>query len=361
MRSTLDELKQELGELKGFVASIVHVNEALATHAEAAVRRFAAIRRRFDNAAFVVALYASFEKYVEEVAAAHANIEAQRLSYANLPQKLAAKHLQRSAELLARGRLGVGRHAGLTPAGVVTNLYNCLNGVTPYALNAAAVVWHDNNLRAKELDDMFLPLGIENMCLHLRRGDALIQWHMSVQGLPAPPADGVPGTVIEERLNDLVARRNQVAHRGGNPEDLLGADAMNEAIGFISALSEDVFAMVAGSYLAARNGPDSAAAKLVQVVGNGPYMNGKVIVVSPPAISLKVGQPIFVSRASGAARWGRIQSLRLDDVDYETIPFGTPAPNGIGIRLDFVCSANASPVVLPEEDDLVWADQQIAR
>ena len=222
MRSTLDELERELDELRDFLASIAHVGEALSTHPDPEVRRFAALRRRFDNAAFVVALYATFESYVEKLVAAFATLEAQRLPYVDLPQKLAAKHLQRSADLLARGRLGEGRHAGLTPAGVVANLYNCLTGVTPYALNAAAVVWHDNNLRAKDVDEIFLHLGIEDMCTQVRRGDALMQWYMAAQGIETPPAKGVPSTVIEERLNDLVERRNEVAHRGGNPEDLLG-------------------------------------------------------------------------------------------------------------------------------------------
>lgn len=355
MRSTLDELKRELDELTDFVASIAHMNEVLATNADLSVRRLASLRRRFDNAAFVVALYASFESYIEQLTAALASLEAQRLPYADLPQKLVTKHLQRSADLLARGRLGEGRHAGITPAGVVANLHNCLNGVTPYALNTAAVVWHDSNLRAKDVDEMFSFVGIDNMCVHVRRGDALIQWHMAVQGLPAAPADGVPGTVIEERLNDLVERRNRVAHRGGNPEDLFGVADMNEAISFISALSTDIFSMVVSRYLEARHGPDSVAIRLAQVAGDGPYRNGTVIVVTQPTITLSVGQPIFAIRSSGAARWGRIQTLRLNNADHETIPVGTPAPEGIGVKLDFACSPNSTAVVLLAEDDLVWA------
>ena len=355
MRSTLDELKRELDELRDFVASIAYVNEALATHADPEVRRFAALRRRFDNAAFVVALYASFETYVEKLAAAFAGLEARRLPYAELPQKLVTKHLQRSADLLARGRLGEGRHAGLTHAGVVANLHNCLSGEIPYSLNAPAVVWHDSNLRAKDVDEIFLPLGIERMCAQVRRGDALIQWHMAVQGLPAMPADGVPNTVIEERLNDVVERRNQVAHRGGNPEDLFGVADMNEAIGFIHALSEDIFSMVVGRYLEAHHSPASGVVRAEQVPGDGPYQDGKVVIVSPPVVTLSVGQAIFVSRASGAARWGRIQSLQLDGADLKTIEVGTPAPLGIGIGLDFVCPDTAALLVLPSEDDLVWA------
>lgn len=355
MRSTLDELKRELDELMGFLTSIVHVNEALSTHADPEVRRLAALRRRFDNAAFVVALYALFENFVEKLAEAFAILEAQRLPYADLPQKLVTKHLQRSADLLARGRLGEGRHAGLTAAGVVANLHNCLNGVTPYSLNAAAVVWHDSNLRAKDVDDIFLALGIENMCSQVRRGDALIQWHMEAQGLTMTPADGVASTVLEERLNDVVERRNQVAHRGGNPEDLLGVADMTEAVGFIRALSTDIFSIVVGRYLEARLGPDSGAPRLAQVHGDGPYQNGKVVVVSSPAASLSVGQPVFVNRVTGGARWGRIQSLRLSNMDHEYIAAGTPAPLGIGIRLDFACPDTASLVVAPAEDDLIWA------
>lgn len=355
MRSTLDELKRELDELRDFVASIAYVNEALGTYAAPEVRGFAALRRRFDNAAFVVALYASFEAYIEKLAAAFAGLEAQRLPYADLPQRLVTKHLQRSADLLARGRLGEGRHAGLTHAGVVANLHNCLSGETPYSLNSPAIVWHDANLRVKDVDEIFLPLGIDNICTLVRKGDALVEWHVAVQGLSAAPPEGVPYTVIEKRLNDVVERRNQVAHRGGNPEDLLGIADMNEAIDFISALSADIFSIVVGYYLRARHSPVSGVTRLNQVPGDGPYLDGKVVVVSTSAIPLSVGQAIFVIRVSGAARWGRIQSLQLDGANINTFAVGKPVPEGIGIRLDFACPENATLVALQSEDDLVWA------
>jgi hypothetical protein len=355
VRSTLDELETELAELKAFVASIANVNETFSAHQDVKVRRFSALRRRFDNAAFVVALYASFESYIEKLATAFAVLETQRLPYADLPQRLAAKHLQRSADLLARGRLGEGRHAGLTHAGVVANLHGCLSGAIPYVLNNAAVVWHDTNFRVKEVDEMFQPLGIEAICTQIRRGDFLTRWYITVQGLSASPNDGVPATVIEERLNDIVQRRNAVAHRGGNPGDLLGVADMDEAIDFISAISKDFFAVVVGNYLNARHPPTSGTTRLTLVPGDGPYMDGKVVVVSPPGISLSVGQAAFVIKGSGSARWGRITSMRLDNTNLQTFMVGTPAPKGIGIGLDFSCPQVAAVVVLSEDDDLVWA------
>jgi len=355
VRSTLDELNRELDELTAFVASIGAVDGALSGHGQAAARQVVTVRRRFDNAAFTVALYASFEKYVETLAATFASLEARRVPYSELPPKLQGKHLQRSADLLSRGRLGEGRYAGLNAVGVVENLFNCLKGHSPYALNEAAVVWHDTNLRAGEVDAVFADVGVNQVCTEARRGDALNDWHVATQMLPVASPEGVPRTVIDERLSGLVERRNQIAHRGGNPDDLLGADAMNETIAFISALSKDIFATVVGCYLERRHRGSPTPSRLEQLPNDGPFRNGTIVVVGPPPVRLFVGQPIYVTRPSGGVRWGRIQSLRMNDTDIDHVEPGTPAPQGVGVGLDFACPRGAPLVVLSAEDDLVWA------
>jgi len=106
VRSTLDELITELDELKALVASIGPVNAALVSHKDTVVKQYVSIRRRFDYAAFIVALYASFEKFVESLIIAYVRLEARRVDYATLPRKLTDKHLSGTAELLLRGRLG---------------------------------------------------------------------------------------------------------------------------------------------------------------------------------------------------------------------------------------------------------------
>ena len=100
MRSTLDELLTELAELKAFVESIAKVNSALADHQDSVVKTYLSIRRRFDYAAFAVALYASFEKFIEGLIAAFAQLESRRLEYAKLPKGLKKKHLSQTAKML---------------------------------------------------------------------------------------------------------------------------------------------------------------------------------------------------------------------------------------------------------------------
>lgn len=163
-----------MGELRALVESIAPVNAALADHQNSLVRQYVIIRRRFDDAAFTVALYASFEKFIESLVAAFARLESRRVKYTELPSKLVKKHLLRTAEMLSRGHLGEGRYIGLSELDVVKNLFECLSDAGPYSLNDAAIVAHDANLRVGEIDALFATIGIENVCERVRQTDALL-------------------------------------------------------------------------------------------------------------------------------------------------------------------------------------------
>jgi hypothetical protein len=362
VRSTLDELITELGELKALVSSIEPVNAALAGNKDSVVQRYVSIRRRFDYAAFAVALYASFEKFVENLITAYVRLEARRVDYANLPEKLTDKHLAGTAEMLWRRRLGEGRYVGLSELGAVKNLFECLSGIKPYALNEAVVSAHDANLRAGEVDAVFGAAGIERVCDRACRADALVAWYCNAQRLDAPPQDGVKRTVLEERLKDIVERRNQVAHRGGNPDDLLGGEAMGEAVAFIESLATSIYGLVVGRYLETHHAASPSRIELALRDGDGPFKGRTVVVVDKPAQRLFVGQAVFVVVESAGARWGRIQSLRLDDADVQELAVNASAPNGVGVGLDFKFPnrADAKLVALAPDDDVVWSPMAVA-
>lgn len=143
---------------------------------------------------------------------------------------------------------------------------------------------------------------------------------------------------------------------GGNPTDLPGVDQMSEAIDFFLAFAQSIFAKAVGSYLAAHYPAASpTCVELVQRQNDGPFRNGTVVVVEKPTRRLSVGQPVFVPIAPIGARWGRIQSLKVDDSEIQAVLPETAAPNGIGLGLDFRCPKGTSLVALEAEDDIVWS------
>jgi flagellar basal body rod protein FlgC len=358
----LDEFIADLVELKTLIESIGPVNRVLADHKDTVVRRYISIRRRFDYAAFTVALYASFEKFIENLITEYVQLEARRIGdYAMLPQKLTDKHLRKSAELLFRRSLGKGRYVGMSDLGVVKNLYDCLSGTKSYVLNEVAVIAHEKNLRANEVDIVFGVVGIDKICERVCHADAMMAWYCDAMGCKAPQ-NGVKRTVIEKRLEDIVERRNQVAHRGGNPTDLLGDAAMKDAVAFIKSLATSIFGLVAGCYLQNNHFTSPSSTELrLRATRGGPYKKRQIVVVDKPAQRLFVGQPVFVILESTGARWGRIQSLRVDDADMQEIEANANAPNGVGVGLDFKypSGTDVKLIALQTDDDVLWSPLEL--
>jgi hypothetical protein len=168
--------------------------------------------------------------------------------------------------------------------------------------------------------------------------------------------------VIEERLKDIVERRNQVAHRGGNPVDLLGGAAMSESVAFVESFARSIFGLVVGRYLETHYASLAGRIDLALRAGDEPLKSRTVVITDKPAEKLFVGQPVFVVAKSTGARWGRIQSLRVDDADVQELDANASAPTGVGVGLDFKFpkSGDARLVALAAEDDMVWSPLNVA-
>ncbi|MDI1481428.1 MAE_28990/MAE_18760 family HEPN-like nuclease [Polyangium sp. y55x31] len=353
MRSTLDEVLAVLGDLEAFVHSIDKVNVLLASHADPDVRNHFNIRRRLDGAAFIVALYSAFEKFVEELSWAFAELEASVTSYADLHEGLRFKHLKQSAELLARGRLGEGRrYAGLTEANVVANLHLCLSGQSPYKLNRDAVVYHEHNFRANVVQASFSALGIEKINESVRCADALVNWYSSMQGVS--PGDPVPLTTIEVRLEDFVEYRNQVAHTGTSPGSLLGPDDMRELLAFVRSYCISIHTVVVGEYLNRRYVTKPGASVKLGDILEGPFRkNGDAVVVAKPQCRVFLDQPVFGMRDGRVDRYGLVKGIQVDGRDMHSVEVNSTAKS-VGLRVDFRVTKGTQLYLLQSRDAVVW-------
>lgn len=353
MRSTLAAMEASSSELLQFTASIGPVTHALTASGDASIRQYLSIRRRFDYAALVVSLYAAFESFVEDLIWSFSEAEVTFRSYLELPQGLQKKHLVKSADLLARGRLGEGRYAGLTDRDVVSGLHTCLTGIAPYSLNRAAVVHHDNNLKHGVLTSIFTDVGID--AVHSRAGstDALIQWYQAHPDNAGRIVAGVPASVIELRLNNLVDRRNEIAH-GNVPNAALGPDEMADLVEFVASYARALFAVVIKEYLKRRYLETQPALGLGRSL-EGLKLKDTVAVLATPGVTITAKQPAFSVVNGDVHRWGTIESLMLNDAPV-TEAGGPEAPAGtVGVRMSFRLTDSAEVYVLTAPDPRVWS------
>lgn len=351
MRSLLDDCRRELTEIRSLVTSLDPVSQLLANTSNEVIRKYATVRRRFDYAAFIVGLYAALEQFVENLVSGYAAEISKLERYSALPKELRDKHEKKSAELLHRGRLGEGRYRALTQRGVVQNLFDCLSGSDTYALNDAAVCYHDFNLRPTEITAMLKSVGLPLAMQSIRNHIGIRQWYADVQGLDIENLRDVPLSAIEAELENLVERRNDVSHRGGSPDDLLGTSQMVELLSFVEQFCEAIYIACASRYLSFKYVEKQSLGSLE--IAEGPYRDGSVIVVKAPGQDFSVGSTIFATYESGLAKWGRVVSLKLNDVPILKVE-NLDAEMTLGVEIDFKVSRAAKCFLAQDADDVIW-------
>lgn len=356
MYSILDQLNAEFDDLRSFASSINPVNSALATHPDPSVRKYLTLRRQYDYAAFIVAIYASFERYSESLVSEYARILSTFTPYEDLPPLLIKKHLSQSADMFKK-RLGEGRYAHLLPINIAENLYRCLSGDANYTLTSDAIIAHDSNLRYSDVSKLFGDVGIDQLVDRLPGTDAIQQWLSIAHPEGAPDNNNRIKVILESRINDLVDRRNEVAHRGGSADELLGQNELIELLEFMKAFSTGVFFLAAGEYLKKKICTENYAELLIQT--EGPYKKGSVIVTKAPKLGVKVGQPIFAVSANGHARWGRISELNVEENRVDAIEPNSEIPS-IGMLLSYSCKGSSQVYLLAQEDETIWPSTNLS-
>ena len=198
---------------------------------------------------------------------------------------------------------------------------------------------------------MFSTVGIENLTTKASKTDSILEWYTAMNEFTSNSPDSVPLEALKRRLDNLVERRNQVTHRGGNPEDLIGVDEMRETADFIVGFTRSLYTVTVASLLKLSH-VASTKAKSLTIVEN-PKKDGYVVIIAKPLFRIAKNQPAFGLAGTWGARWGRILEIRVNDSSVPSVEASDSAEE-VGLQLDFQCTKGTDLYLLSEEDSAVW-------
>ena len=280
-------------------------------------------QRRFAYIACISALYASFENFAERVAFRFS--EMLLSDRANLTDEQMAslrRRYVRNASALLGQSLGVGRYREITELDVAKSLLSFLDeSSSSLDLRLELMTLHGSNLRWEPLTELF-SWAIQDLQSKIRSSDAVKMWASGIVDVNDEALNGV----LKSELDDLVERRNEVAHRA-IPDEILSPERLLAKVDFVEAVSLGLAASLAGKLLEA-----TAKSGALQSLGTPSeyYQNNSVVVIPLLQVPIRTNDCVLVL-SGDSARWGHVLEVRVEDVAVQNADAGIE----VGLRLDF--------------------------
>ncbi len=297
--------------------------------------RLNADQRRFAYISCISALYSSFENFAERlifrfgemILADPANLSTKQMD------KMRSRYVRSASVLLGQG-LGVGRFRDVTNLDVAKSLASCLDETTPsFDLRLEIIALHNSNLRWETLSELF-HWAIPDLHSRIQHSDAVRKW----MSLTSNVSDDTLMGALKSELDDLVERRNEVAHRA-IPEEIVSHERLLEKVSYVEAIALGLTASLAGLFL------ETLITKGESILLGVPaerFKKNRIIVFSSLDVSVSEGDCILAA-AENSMRWGYVKEIQVNDERVSSAHAGTEA----GLFLDFAVQRNAKIYLWP--------------
>ena len=334
MHACLLALETQLEDLRNF-ARFLEAGQGLQsgpllsgdTQGQQRLRDLQTLARRVSGTAartlaynmLIVSMYGALERFMEEAAITYIDLLNDVCpQYSDLPAAIRSAHLDCTVDFMRR--IDKPRLSGATDAEtLVANLHSCLTDVSGYKVNAIAFASHTANFRSGVVQSFLSRIGINDAIARIIRDPS---YRLAYAELDPE------GDASVSFFNDLVERRNEVAH-GAAPTQLLSLELLRAYIDLVRGFAR-------GAYGCMRlDAIDVIRARHGQALGRplGVYQSGRIATMDLSSGRVEVGDALVARRKSGLCSAVRIESLRVNDVAVDAAEAinGDIIPLGLGL------------------------------
>jgi hypothetical protein len=232
--SSLEHFKKDINLIREYIKHIQYVNDvagyvALETDSEQIKELLAILKghqtfrvdkKVFEYKATIISLYGTLEKFIETWIKEYLDILSNIVpEYNQIDEKIREQHFELSLKLISTiTSRESAKYQHITKEQVLSKLNNCIENPSDYNFNTEAFVLLSGNLKHKKIVELFKPLNIDlNGKLNInQRFIQYCQEKRQIKNIANLQAD-----FLYEKINDLVERRNEIAHGSEVIENLL--------------------------------------------------------------------------------------------------------------------------------------------
>lgn len=272
--------------------------------------------RVYDHCAVVTRLYAIYERFVENLITDWVRLLPSIFPrYVDLEETIQNTHRAGVGRLLCD--LKKNRFEHLSIDQVVRGLFRGVTGEEEYALLPDAFLLHEQNLWKGVLEQLLTSAGIPNAWGWVEKHRA-VKHFLEVR---------VSENTAEGELNELITYRNEAAH-GAVIDNFLGSNALLELCEFIETLCQALAELV--TYQVIERQKSIGQVREIGRITEW-FKKPRAAVAKVEETTLSVRGSLFLV-GEAYCQLATIESIRIDDVDQETVK--TTSGMEVGLKFD---------------------------
>jgi hypothetical protein len=261
MRSNLLSVQSELGEVRtiidaqllaeGLYPSLLRLP---ATHqgiieVASQVGASRTVRSKYQYISVIIALYGAMEQFIESVVTSYLRIVPRVCRrFDNVPEVIRVKHHDLSIEYLSAIKSNRVHNPEDTSL-VVERLARCKSRVSKYEFNHRAFTLRNANMSFDRMQKAFANIGVEVTARRLVNTTSFRQYYLDKNGVEANLTEDAQVRRAFAEVDELVERRNRVAHGANNVDEIEGPSLLLDRVCYVGMYCSAIYEIVEDSLL----------------------------------------------------------------------------------------------------------------
>lgn len=250
---SLESFKREVNQIREYLKHIQFVNDVAASTVletdneqlkqllntlNEHYRDFRTDKRIFEYKATIISLYGLIEKYIEiwikEYLHSLSNVVPE---YNQIDEKIRDNHFELSLKLINTiTNRESAKYQHLTKEEVLNKLNGCIVNPNKYQINTEAFILLSGNLKHNKIVEIFNKLNLD-LNNELLKNEEL----NNEIGLKQNTISRRDKDILYNKINDLVERRNQIAHGSEEVDAILSTSEIEPYIQFLEKYGQAIF------------------------------------------------------------------------------------------------------------------------
>lgn len=340
MRSTLDEYLLKVDNLIDYInanQNLYIIKDSSKEDGEAPVYikyNTDINKRRYDYNLIIITLYGILEGFMEQIIVVYLeNINDYVSNYQSLPEAIQNNHVVLSADLIKYTKT-LSKYENILVNDIILNLNSCLNGKDKYKINVDAFTYHSSNFRKDMIRDFFKNVGVYDITKNICKAEVFIKFFSFNDGVTEDNVKKYQENKFFEYLDDLVERRNQIAH-GLDIDDLLSLEILTTYGLYLKALINSIYNILNFELnkIKFNNNKKYELGKAIKVINNN------IICIKNKYFKMKINDFIYgYNTVTNELRFGKILSIQINGTEVKET--NCNCDEAIGLKVDFYAKDN---------------------